>query len=479
MIVIRSKVCNERCLEQANRVGRKLYWQSTHRFGRIKGRIASVEKAIVSDTIYIQKHSINKNMITYQGKDKKLKNAKTALPRDAEFEPLRAILQGGDQALLKLLSTATEALDSEIGKNPDSVVQRVKPDAIYEAVLGKAQILEPWEDAFGGTERGRNLFGLVAWRYFFNHNSIWFAQPSETESGKRSWTYSAEPISRGKIRPTEEEDRINQGIKPVTKLSTKNIALFMSYSHKDQKLRDQLAQHLGILRNEGMLSGWHDRQIEVGKNWKEEIDKNLNSAQIVLLLISPDFLASDYCYGVEMTRALERHDKGEARVIPVIVRPCDWGEFPIRNLQVLPTDGRPVTTWRNRDSAFANIAINLKKMVDRLLNLSIAEKSSKYSLVLSANINDIDLEKLETILKRLREIAGDASITLRKVEKGSVVLYLEGTQETAEILKYLIGNGMLKEVCGCKVKGVGLSPDEPVIHEIDDVHDKKISMRSD
>ena len=141
------------------------------------------------------------------------------------------------------------------------------------------------------------------------------------------------------------------------------IEVFFSYSHKDKSLRDKLATHLKILERQGVISGWHDRQITAGSEWAGEIDEHLNSAQVILLLISADFVASDYCYDIEMKRAMERHDSGEARVIPVILRPCSWEDAPFGKLQGLPTNACPVTDWANRDKAFKDIAEGIKAAV--------------------------------------------------------------------------------------------------------------------
>ena len=125
---------------------------------------------------------------------------------------------------------------------------------------------------------------------------------------------------------------------------TEPIEVFFSYSHKDERYREELIKALGILKRQGVVREWHDRMIAAGTEWKGQIDDHLNTAGVILLLISADFVASDYCYDVEMARALERHDKGEARVIPVILRPVDaWHEAPFGKLQALPRDGSP---WR-------------------------------------------------------------------------------------------------------------------------------------
>ena len=109
-----------------------------------------------------------------------------------------------------------------------------------------------------------------------------------------------------------------------------------------------------------MISSWHDRLIGAGHEWKDQISKNLEQADIIVLLVSVNFIASDYCYDIEMTRALERHEAGEARVIPVIVRDVDWSDAPFRKLQALPRNGKAVKQWPDRDAAWRNVVEGIK-----------------------------------------------------------------------------------------------------------------------
>jgi hypothetical protein len=127
------------------------------------------------------------------------------------------------------------------------------------------------------------------------------------------------------------------------------VEVFFSYAHEDELLRD-----------------WHDRQISAGTEWAGQIDSHLNTARIILLLVSPDFIASDYCYDVEMQRALARHEAGEARVIPVILRPTDWHSASFSKLQALPKDGKSITEWRNRDKAFLDVAQGIRRAASEL-----------------------------------------------------------------------------------------------------------------
>jgi TIR domain-containing protein len=144
------------------------------------------------------------------------------------------------------------------------------------------------------------------------------------------------------------------------------VDIFYSYAHKDKKLRERLDTHLALLKHEGLINQWHDRDISAGKLWAEEIDAHLKNARIILLLVSSDFNASDYCYGIEMQEAIKRQVAGEARVIPIILRPCDWETAPFGKLQALPKDKKPVTTWSNRDLAFTEIAKGIRTVVHEL-----------------------------------------------------------------------------------------------------------------
>jgi Effector-associated domain 1/TIR domain/CHAT domain len=151
-------------------------------------------------------------------------------------------------------------------------------------------------------------------------------------------------------------------------VSLESIEIFISYSHKDDDLRDELVTHLSNLRRQGKISAWHDRAIEAGTEWETQIKARLESAQIILLLISPPFMASDYCYDLEMERAIQRHNEGTARVIPIILRPVDWKDTPFSKLQVLPKDAKPVTKWSDRDTAFVDVVQGIRRAVDSLTN---------------------------------------------------------------------------------------------------------------
>ena len=147
---------------------------------------------------------------------------------------------------------------------------------------------------------------------------------------------------------------------------SRTIEVVFCYSHKDETLRDELEKHFSILNRSGIVSAWHDRRISGGTEWDPDIDEHLRKADIILLLVSADFIASDYCYDKEMRLAIERHERGEARVIPIILRPCDWGGAPFGKLQGFPKDMKPVTSWPSQDEALKDISIGIRRVAEEL-----------------------------------------------------------------------------------------------------------------
>lgn len=141
--------------------------------------------------------------------------------------------------------------------------------------------------------------------------------------------------------------------------------VFFSYSHDDETYRDQLEKHLAMLKHQGLIETWHDRRIAAGAPIDDTVAEELESADFILLLVSASFLASQYCYSREMRRAMERHETGTARVVPVIVRPCDWHTAPFGKLRAVPKDGKPITSWPNYDEAYADVAREIRSVVER------------------------------------------------------------------------------------------------------------------
>jgi tetratricopeptide (TPR) repeat protein len=158
---------------------------------------------------------------------------------------------------------------------------------------------------------------------------------------------------------------------------TRAVEVFYSYAHEDEKLKDELLKHLANIERQGIIVSWHDRKITGGREWAGEIDGHINTAGLILLLVSSDFMSSGYCNDVELQRAMERHEAKEARVIPVILRPVDFKGAPFEKLQALPTDARPVTRRRNRDAALLEVAQGIREAVEEIAAQSSSAASRK------------------------------------------------------------------------------------------------------
>jgi len=175
-----------------------------------------------------------------------------------------------------------------------------------------------------------------------------------------SFLYSQDVRAEASI-PRREEGEVTRIAQ-----STRTIEVFFCYAHEDRTWREELERHLSVLKRSGQIAMWHDRLIRPGAEWEREIDAHLNSTEIILLLVSPYFIASDYCWGVEMNRALEMHERGQAYVIPIIIRPVYWEEAPFAKLQVLPTGGKPITKWSDTHEAFLDVARGIHEVVKAL-----------------------------------------------------------------------------------------------------------------
>ncbi len=144
------------------------------------------------------------------------------------------------------------------------------------------------------------------------------------------------------------------------------IEVFISYAHEDHALLKELEKHLANLKRQDIISSWYDGDITPGAEWESEIKERLLYAQIILLLISADFIYSDFCSRIEMKQAIDRHNAGEACVIPVLLRPTDWQGAPFDKLKMLPTDAKAVTKWRSRDDAFADVVRGIRAAIQEL-----------------------------------------------------------------------------------------------------------------
>lgn len=209
--------------------------------------------------------------------------------------------------------------------------------------------------------------------------------------------------------------------------------LFFSYSHIDETLRNQLEVHLSALKRQGLISTWHDRRITVGSHVGDVIDANLNTAEVILLLVSPDFISSDYCYEKEMIRAMQRQTNGEARVIPVILRPSDWHDLPFGKLLAAPRDGKAITTWANSDEAFLDVVRAIKAALNEL------GRKSEVTLMPEAIAPPIQAPWIDSVVDSL---AGPRSSNLRVKKEFSDLDRDRFRQEGFEFIARFFENSM-------------------------------------
>ncbi|MEP3889833.1 MAG: toll/interleukin-1 receptor domain-containing protein [Hellea sp.] len=139
---------------------------------------------------------------------------------------------------------------------------------------------------------------------------------------------------------------------------------FISYSHVDEKALQRLHTHLAVMRRAGEIDEWFDRKIKVGDPLDKTTMKNLTSSDIFIALVSPDFLASNYCYETEMETAMQLHEQGSMRIVSIIIEPCDWTSTPLQKFKATPKDGKPVSEWSNENTAYVDVVKELRRLVD-------------------------------------------------------------------------------------------------------------------
>jgi hypothetical protein len=166
------------------------------------------------------------------------------------------------------------------------------------------------------------------------------------------------------------------------------VRLFYVYAQEDETLQHELEKHLSGMKRSNLINTWHDRKLQADTNWAQEVDTHLESADIIVLLISKYFMASGYTVGLEMKRALARYNLGEAHIIPVLLRPVEWKETPFGHIEVLPTGGVPVTEWQERDEAFLEVVKGIRKSVTAISLSSLARR------VLSVNKQDPQVDNI-------------------------------------------------------------------------------------
>jgi hypothetical protein len=211
-----------------------------------------------------------------------------------------------------------------------------KPDAIKQAIVDTAAPL--------AHPRGAGGAGLLDLKRAFTD--------AATDSGQAAAAKFQQELDQATVVRIPKDGR-------------KALRLFTSYAHEDSRYHETLERSLLPLQRQGLITYWSDRQISGGQKWEDEIKREIYSADIILLLISMDFLASDYCYGVELRTAISMEERGQARVVPILLRPADVDSSPFAGLQSLPT-GKEITRWQNRDEAWLAVARGVRDIVKEL-----------------------------------------------------------------------------------------------------------------
>lgn len=142
--------------------------------------------------------------------------------------------------------------------------------------------------------------------------------------------------------------------------------IFTSYAHEDEELKNEMDKYLKVLKRSGKIDTWNDRALIAGQEWDKELMNELTKANIILLLISIDFIASDYIYEKELKEAMRRHEEGSAFVVPIILRNCTWTKQPYAKLQALPRNAQPISEFEDKDAAFTFIATEIERLVDHI-----------------------------------------------------------------------------------------------------------------
>lgn len=253
---------------------------------------------------------------------------------------------------------------------------------------------------------------------------------------------------------------MSRAISGVT-ATQKPFSVFISYSHKDEAYRRALETHLSFLRRAGQLTVWHDRMIGPGEEWERRITDALELADIILLLISPDFADSDYCWGIETTRALERREQNDAIVIPILIRPvAGWTGTPIGKLQALPLDARPVALWSNPDEAYQNIAEGLQRLIANIPQSprETGPEWTKWVLTLDGTPADYPPARQAWLAAALRKAANSEKLRIEDVLPGSARLCVNSAPAVLDALTRLHAEGELAQRLGVTILGIGPDP---------------------
>lgn len=206
---------------------------------------------------------------------------------------------------------------------------------------------------------------------------------------------------------------------------SKPVKVFISYAHKDEQYKEELTKRLKPYESRNIIEAWDDRKMLPGQDWHTEINNRLQWANVILYLVSPDFMASDYINDVELAKAMERHHTGEQRLVPIIIRPSDLSILDISKFQAVPKNAKPVTTFNNQDEAWLDVITALSKLFSAIKEGSIELKSRANGSAAVANTpsdsvapNATDFQTIQTLIQKSRlEEAIERMLVITATEK--------------------------------------------------------------
>lgn len=294
--------------------------------------------------------------------------------------------------------------------------------------------------------------------YTINRSFEWRNESLWTTLSDNRKVFSSTKTRRQAVRRHQPRNIRSMRVSSTTETISKSPArVFISYSHEDECFRQALEAHLSVLVRLNFLDIWHDRKISPGDVWAGAVDENLKRADIILLLISPDFVASDYCWDVELKEAIQRHTLGEATVVPVFVRPTvGWEETAIGKLQGLPIDAKPISAFTNRDEAYAQVAEGLRTILrERESQPPQPLELIEWEMTLPGMIGDYSAVRMRRLQWDLARAAQDIMLSLGEPGEGSVPVTARGSREGYDRLRRLFENGQLASRIGLRLEAFG------------------------
>jgi tetratricopeptide (TPR) repeat protein len=255
-------------------------------------------------------------------------------------------IQGRLQEALTEYQASKQMLQQLTTHNPDNAAWRRELSISHNCIGAVLEAQGRLREALAEYEAGKRIL-------------LELTTGDPDNPGRREFPGTHSLASSGAFRPSVVSDQPTTAVEHNRDKPPMEV-IFISYTRKDEQLRRELQAHLKVLSRDGLVVVWTDEDIGVGDEWRRAINDNLNRAGVILLLVSSDFINSDYC-DREVSFALERNEAGGACVIPIIVRDCDWRSQPFAKLEVLPRDGIPVRRRRSRDAVWTSVVEAIRK----------------------------------------------------------------------------------------------------------------------